>query len=125
MSIDNALLGRALILRKLKAGPEHRERTGEGRTGDGEQHSVSTSVASIIDGASRERAAQLVKEGACVASFVRSVWVLWIDPANGHGVETIYRIKGARRIGRPMGTVLEAESFVEMLDPGKIAPHMR
>ena len=84
-----------------------------------------TSVASITDAASREWAARLVKEGACVASFVRSVWVLWIDPSNRDAVEAIYRIKGERRIGRPISTTLGAERFVEMLDPEEIDPRVR
>ncbi len=86
---------------------------------------TSTAIASITDAASRERAARLVKNGAAVAAFVRSVWVLWIDPANHEAVETIYRIKGEKRTGRPMATALGAETFVELLDPDRIAPGVR
>lgn len=125
MSADATLSRRARILRKLMACPEDREPTAKGQVGGEEQPVPCTSVASIGDAVSREWAAHLVTEGACVAAFVRSVWVLWLDPANRDAVATIYRIKGERRIGRPMGTTLPAASVVDMLDPARIAPDLR
>lgn len=121
MPKDAVLSKRTQILRSLTASAEQREPTAKGRVGGEDQEVSCTSVASIADEASREWAARLVHEGGCVASFVRAVWVLWIDPANRNAVETIYRIKGERRIGRPLGTTLGATSFAEMLDPAKIA----
>ncbi|MFL5735674.1 MAG: hypothetical protein ACJ78Q_21155 [Chloroflexia bacterium] len=96
-----------------------------GRVDERKVRLVGTAVAPISEAANREWAARLIKEGASVGSFVRSVWVLWIDPANRDGVDAIYRIKGAKRTGRPMGTTLGAQSFVEMLDPDRIAPGLR
>src|SRR5690349_25093254 len=80
---------------------------------------------STADPAVRTRVAEVIKDGGCVGTFVRAVWVMWIDGANREAVETIYRVKGERRIGRPMATTLEAATFVELLDPDKIPVDMR
>src|SRR5436190_9067813 len=116
MTSYTTLLEGASTLTKLgvRPSPEH-----------GEFRRIRTSLAPVTDAAAREWAVHLIAEGACVASFVRSVWVLWIDPANRDAIESIYRIKGDKRIGRPISTTLGADRFVELLDPDQIAPGVR
>jgi hypothetical protein len=82
-------------------------------------------VASIREAASLQQAARLVRAGACVAAFVRAVWVLWLDGANRQAVDVIHQIKGEGRLGRPIVTALPAERFVDLLEPDKIAPELR
>ncbi len=86
---------------------------------------VSTSTGSIRDVRSCQQAAQILKEGFPIGSFVRGVCVIWIDGENPEAAETVYRIKGERRVGRPSGTVLHAAAFVEMLDVDKIPASLR
>lgn len=92
---------------------------------DREDPILTTVGGSMADPAVRAQVAELIKDGGSVGAFVRAVWVMWIDGANRQAVETIYRVKGERRIGRPMVTTLDAATFVELLDPDKIPAEVR
>ncbi len=74
----------------------------------------------IEDADHRRRAAQLVRAGAPVGAFVRGVSVIWVDGARSDAAQTIYAIKGERRIGRPMMTILPAATLVKWMDADRI-----
>ncbi len=82
-------------------------------------------VRGLVDAGAREDAAARIAAGQCVAVFVRSVWVLWLDGANPAAAAEIYRIKGEGRIGRPLAAVLPVERFAALLDPLRIAADVR
>src|SRR3712207_5340822 len=81
---------------------------------------IPTLVGSIRDAASRQRAATLLKEGYPVGSFVRAVCAIWVDASNMDAVSAIEKVKGPRRIGRPISTVLSASEFVRLIDPDRV-----
>lgn len=83
-----------------------------------------TTVASIRDRADCERAASLLKDGHPIGTYIRGTCGLWADGHNPTALDSIYQIKGERRKGRPLGTILEAPAFVDMLDPDGIEPSL-
>lgn len=90
-----------------------------------DSNTVRTSVGSIRDARSRAWAASLLKQGFPVGSFVRAVCALWVDAANEDAIESIYDIKGERRVGRPISTVFSASEFVQMIDPQEVPADLR
>src|SRR5512145_1084204 len=70
-------------------------------------------------------AAQSMQAGQAVGVFVRSVSNLWLDGSNELAAETVCQIKGQRRAGRAITTVLPAAEFIELLDVQRIAPAWR
>lgn len=86
---------------------------------------METTVHSIRDSESCNRAATLLKDGYPIGSYLRGVCGLWTDGQNNRGLDTLYRIKGADRGERPVGTTLTAARFTGMLDADRIAPSAR
>jgi tRNA A37 threonylcarbamoyladenosine synthetase subunit TsaC/SUA5/YrdC len=79
----------------------------------------------MTDASSRQLAANLIKEGYPVGFFVRAVCGIWVDGENADAIEAIYRIKGERRVGRPMSTVLSTLDFVQLIDPDEVPSGLR
>lgn len=82
-------------------------------------------VGSINDLDSCREAARLIKEGYPVGGFVRSTCGIWVDADNPRGVEAILRIKGPKRTGRPISTMLYADDLLELIDFESIRPDLR
>jgi hypothetical protein len=70
-------------------------------------------------------AAEQVKRGEVVGSYIRGVCGLWVDGANAQAVDQIDQIKGEKRVGRPLGTTLDGPDFVRMIEPDQIAASAR
>jgi hypothetical protein len=77
---------------------------------------------SIRDRMMCDKAARLLGEGFPIGTFIRGVCGMWADGQQPAGIDAIYRIKGEKRSGRPIGTTLNSSEFVERLDPDMISP---
>lgn len=82
-------------------------------------------MSSIRDIDACHKAATLATEGIPTGTYIRGVCGLWADGQNSKGLDAIYRIKGAERSARPVGTTLMSSAFVELLDVGKIHRSIR
>jgi hypothetical protein len=82
-------------------------------------------VGSLRDPDDCRRAAQLMHEGSPVGVFGRSVASIWVDATNTAGVAAVYRIKGAKRTGMPLGMALAVDDLPRLIDPDLIAPELR
>jgi tRNA A37 threonylcarbamoyladenosine synthetase subunit TsaC/SUA5/YrdC len=91
--------------------------------GDRAEHK--TTVGSLRDAASLRLAATLIKERAPVGAYVRAVCAIFIDASQPDAVEAIYRIKGERRMGRPISTLFSAPDFVRLIDPDEVSAELR
>lgn len=65
-------------------------------------------------------AAEQLLRGRVVGSYVRGVCGLWADGRNAAALDTLYRIKGVAREGRPLGTTLDGRLFLDLLDTERI-----
>lgn len=72
-----------------------------------------------------DRAASLLNQGFPIGAYVRGVCGLWADGQHEEGLNALYRIKGAARGNRPVGTTLPFPSFIELLDPDGLSPKAR
>jgi tRNA A37 threonylcarbamoyladenosine synthetase subunit TsaC/SUA5/YrdC len=91
-----------------------------------QERSVSRTYTGSINNIEDSReAVRLIKAGYPVGSFVRAVCAIWVDAADPDAIKTIYRIKGERRVGRPMSTILPASDFVPLIDPAEVPPGLR
>ena len=82
-------------------------------------------VASLLNPDDCRQAARLMREGQPVGVYGRSVASIWVDPTREEGVTAVYRIKGTRRSGMPLGIVLERDELSRLIDPDLIAPLLR
>lgn len=80
---------------------------------------------SIRDGDACRRAAQRLKQGIPIGTYIRGVCGLWADGQREDGLDQLYRIKGERRGSRPVGTTLTSPQFTEMLNPAQISPSVK
>ena len=70
------------------------------------------------------KAAGLMREGRPIGVFGRSVASVWVDPTNEEGVAAVYRIKGAKRVGMPLGMILAPSDLPKLVDPDLIPPEL-
>jgi tRNA A37 threonylcarbamoyladenosine synthetase subunit TsaC/SUA5/YrdC len=82
-------------------------------------------MTSIRDGDACKKAADLLRRGLPVGTYIRGVCGLWADGQREDGLDALYRIKGEKRARRPVGTALTSAVFIEKLDPDKISPSVR
>lgn len=82
-------------------------------------------TASLRDPAGCCEAAELMRAGKPVGVYGRSVASIWVDPTKEEAVKAVYRIKGARRTGMPLGMVLQRDDLPRLVDPDLIAPELR
>jgi hypothetical protein len=80
---------------------------------------------SIRDSEACNKAARLLSEGFTIGTYIRGVCGLWADGQLPSGLEEIYRIKGEKRSGRPIGAIMPSAEFVSILDEDQIAPPAR
>lgn len=73
-------------------------------------------VGSILNLSDQEYAADLIRAGQVVGVFNRGVCALWFDGGNSQAINEVLRIKGERRLGRPISLTLSLEEFVPMID---------
>lgn len=76
---------------------------------------------SVRDKDSCTRAADLLRQGFPIGTYIRGVCGLWADGNSQEGLDALYRIKGERRGSRPVGTTLTAPAFIELPHPNKIS----
>lgn len=82
-------------------------------------------IGSIRSAADRRMAVQLVKDGFPVGLYVRGVAVIVVNGARPGAADTINLVKGERRTGKPLATILPTETFVQMIDPKMIPSELR
>jgi hypothetical protein len=80
---------------------------------------------SIRDSEACNKAARLLSEGFPIGTYIRGVCGLWTDGQLPAGLDEIYRIKGEKRSGRPIGAIMTSSEFIRKLDGELIAPSAR
>jgi tRNA A37 threonylcarbamoyladenosine synthetase subunit TsaC/SUA5/YrdC len=80
---------------------------------------------SIRDYEACNKAARLLREGFPIGTYIRGVCGLWADGQQQAALDTIYKIKGEKRNGRPIGATLTSAEFAVKLDPDLISPSVR
>lgn len=84
------------------------------------QRRYQTEVVSLWDEAARHKAAKLIAQGLPVGVYTRGVCAIWGDGSNPTFSESVARIKGEDRIGKPIAASLLSQALVKYLDATKI-----
>lgn len=82
---------------------------------------MSTIIGSIHNFEDRKLAAKLISDGEVVGVFNRGVNALWINGDDPESVSKINRIKGEKRIGRPIALTVGFENLTKMIDLKKLS----
>lgn len=88
------------------------------------QQRYQTEVGSLWDKAARAKAAIFVAQGFPIGVYTRGVCAIWGDASNPHFPESVARIKGENRIGKPIAASLPSAVIVKCLDTAKIPQYL-
>jgi hypothetical protein len=79
-----------------------------------------TEINSIWNPEARYKAVNLMKNGAPIGIFNRGVCAIWGQGENEVFINEILRIKGEKRLNRPLGATFLAEKFIPLVDKGHL-----
>lgn len=82
---------------------------------------ITTYIGSLNRLEDRLKAARLLSEGELIALFNRGVNAIWLNGSNPKAVAQVPKIKGAKRIGRPLALTIPFAKLLKVTDLEKIS----
>lgn len=93
--------------------------------GEQPEHKQNTEVGILGNVVDTRRAAWWVAQGGVIGSYFDGVDTLWVNGRSPDGATKIQMIKGEKRKGRPLTTILEATELIPLLDRASIPQTLR